>query len=266
MPKNLVLIRHGQSEGNIVMEALKRGDKTLYTKEFKERHDSDYRLSLKGIEQAKITGSYINERFGQGFFDVGFVSSYKRALETASYIDINWQIRSDITERDWGYLGTISPDEREEEFPGWKKQKEENPFYWRPQGGERMADTCNRSRIIIDTLNRQHSKENVIMVCHGEFMWALRILLERINPIEYKVLDQSKDKLDRMHNCKVIHYTREDPSTKVECDKLEWMRSVCPWDTTKSRNTWELIRRSKLYSPKELKEICESTSRLFPDI
>lgn len=37
MPNNLVLIRHGHSEGNLVSDKSKQGDDSFYTPDFRER-------------------------------------------------------------------------------------------------------------------------------------------------------------------------------------------------------------------------------------
>lgn len=66
-PLELVLVRHGQSEGNEAVARSQRGDLSAYTPEFKNKHSSTYRLTDKGIEQAKVAGHWIRENIGDKF-------------------------------------------------------------------------------------------------------------------------------------------------------------------------------------------------------
>lgn len=66
-PLELVLVRHGQSEGNEAVARSQRGDLSAYTPEFKNKHSSTYRLTDKGIEQAKVAGQWIRENIGDKF-------------------------------------------------------------------------------------------------------------------------------------------------------------------------------------------------------
>lgn len=64
MPLNLVLVRHGESEGNVAMHFSKRGDHTLFSQEFMNRHSSTWRLTDTGIAQAELAGFWIRKNIG----------------------------------------------------------------------------------------------------------------------------------------------------------------------------------------------------------
>jgi hypothetical protein len=66
-PLELVLVRHGQSEGNEAVARSQHGDLSAYTPEFKNKHSSTYRLTDKGIQQAKVAGQWIRENIGEKF-------------------------------------------------------------------------------------------------------------------------------------------------------------------------------------------------------
>jgi hypothetical protein len=53
-PLELILVRHGQSEGNEATARSEKGDQTPWTPEFRAKHSSTYRLTDKGILQAKV--------------------------------------------------------------------------------------------------------------------------------------------------------------------------------------------------------------------
>ena len=66
-PLELVLVRHGQSEGNEAVARSQTGDLSAYTPEFKNKHSSTYRLTDKGIQQAKVAGQWIRDNIGDKF-------------------------------------------------------------------------------------------------------------------------------------------------------------------------------------------------------
>jgi broad specificity phosphatase PhoE len=77
MPVDLVLVRHGQSEGNLAQKLSREGDVSHWSKEFRERHNSLYRLTDTGRLQARIAGEYI-KAFISPYFDKYFTSEYVR--------------------------------------------------------------------------------------------------------------------------------------------------------------------------------------------
>jgi broad specificity phosphatase PhoE len=127
-----------------------------------------------------------------------------------------------------------------------------------------MASVCLRVDRILNTLHRECADQRVLVVCHGEVMWAFRVRLERMSQERYSELDRSRDTKVKLHNTQVLHYTRRDPETGTVAPYLNWMRSVCPWDTTLSDNAWYTIERSK-YDSADLLAVVERTPRLWED-
>jgi broad specificity phosphatase PhoE len=64
MPNDFVLVRHGQSEANIVHTADKSGDGHPDILVINERPDWQQRLSPLGIEQAKLAKRWLDENLG----------------------------------------------------------------------------------------------------------------------------------------------------------------------------------------------------------
>ena len=56
MPRDLLLVRHGRSEGNQALEAAKQGDSSLMTEAFLARSAMNYRLVPEGAVQAEQAG------------------------------------------------------------------------------------------------------------------------------------------------------------------------------------------------------------------
>ena len=270
MPDNLIFVRHGESEANVVNHAAKAGDDSLRSDEFKSRHDSDMRLTPKGETQAQITGAWLRDNIDTNF-DRQYVSPHRRTRETAANLGVNavngcWMVEDLVRERDWGEYSNLTDDEREAHFPLTKQNKDLNPWYWMPPGGESLATGVRlRFERHLDTLHREMEKKNVLTVTHGEYMWVARFVLERMDVADW--LKADGDDSQRIQNTMVLQYTRKDPeNSKLRADKLMWARAICPWDTDKSINGgdwWQLERNT--YSDRELMEQVEQLPRLLQE-
>lgn len=101
MPKDLILVRHGHSEGNLAVETAKLGDNSFYTPEFRERPGHQWRLTDDGRDQATKTGEWISAEIAKEF-DRYYVSPYIRTRETAGLLDIKdaeWRISQRLRTR-----------------------------------------------------------------------------------------------------------------------------------------------------------------------
>ncbi len=264
MPEHLVLVRHGQSEANIVQQRFKRDPATVAPEGFFDRHDSQMRLSPTGREQASACGDWLRGN-GLGDFDRYYVSPHTRTAETAATLALGgpWSLDLRWRERDWGEFGVLGGTERAERFALSQKLKDQHKWYWCPPGGESLATGVHgRFRDILDTLHREAAGLRVIAVTHGEMIDVARFVLERLTPDEW--LAQDRDPAYRVHNCQVLHYTRRDPVSGELHPKVRWMRSVCPWDPTCSwqDGAWREIYRRQ-YSDAELMTLVESHRRLL---
>jgi NAD+ kinase len=263
MPLELVLVRHGESEGNLATGRSKGGDHTSYTGDFRGRHSSNWRLTELGREQAEAAGKFITSNL-EGEFDRYYTSDYLRALETAAHLnlpDARWYLEFYLRERDAGTLDAVSNIERETRFAEEQWRRKKNKFFYSAPGGESLADVCLRIDRVLQTLHREQSDKRVIAVCHGHVMWAFRMRLERLSHRHFLELDESDDPHHEIHNCQIIQYTRVSPDTGEVAPHLNWMRSICPWDTTRSSNQWQTIHRP-WYSNADLVQMAEQIPQL----
>ena len=269
MPKNLILERHAESEGNKARCFSKKGDDSLYTPEFRNRHNSLFHLTDRGIEQAKTVAKWMREdewirnNIGSYFFRY-YTSSYIRALETAGYLDLpnaSWFMEPNLRERDWGEMDITSDEERRTVFAESMRRRKLESFLWAPVGGESMAQVGMRTDRVMQTLHRECDGEDVIVVCHGETMTSFRVNIERIPPERFHEINSSRHPFDQINNCQILHYTRVNPETRELAPYLNWMRSVCPWDTKRSSNEWAPIVRPR-YTNKELFAIAAQYPRI----
>ena len=160
----IILVRHGQSEGNV--------DKS----KFENIPDFALNLTEKGVGQAENAGREIREIIGQEFVHV-YLSPYYRTRQTFEHIEksIKPNVRKvfedpRIREQDWGHLR--QPDINEE-----IDQERDNysTFYYRiPDGKFLGADVYDRVSTFLETLFRDFVKpdypQNTLVVTHGMTM------------------------------------------------------------------------------------------------
>lgn len=275
MPVDLVLVRHGQSEGNIAVKAALNGDESFYTDAFVNTPGHQWRLSQKGRDQAACTGAWLREQFIDnprlGPFDRHYVSPFVRTRETAALLDVHWTtparriafaglslpfsctkqthqprwyLNRSLRERNWGWIDTL-PKSRfntSPEFALSRKQQDNDPLYWTPPGGESIADVAeNRVRNFLDTLHREMTGRRVIAVTHGEWMSAFRTIIERLDDDQFADIDA--DSGESIHNCEVFHYTRRNPHVRHGSDisgRVEWVRRARPIEQPDGTFTMEV--------------------------
>jgi broad specificity phosphatase PhoE len=228
MPDNLVLIRHGQSEGNVATDAAKDGDLQYFTDAFTTTPGHQWRLTDLGREQAAAIGEWVTAQFGT--FGRYYVSPYVRTMETAGSLALpgaQWLLNRALRERDWGDIGSMTREVFADRYPDSALQKRIDPLYWKAPGGESIAGVAeDRVRNVLSTLHRECSEADVVAVTHGELMWAFRLVLERWDDGEFVRRDD--DKAEKIHNCMALHYTRLDPQTGERAGRLGWLRKARP--------------------------------------
>ncbi|EGC40153.1 hypothetical protein DICPUDRAFT_146978 [Dictyostelium purpureum] len=266
-PYELVLVRHGQSEGNEAQARSKRGDLSAYTDEFKKKHSSVYRLTDKGVLQAKIAGKWVRENIAE-VFDRYYTSEYVRAMETAALLglkDANWLTEIQLRERDKGKMDNISWTEKNERFSHDLEMRKRDSFFWAPPNGESIAGVCQRVEHTFITLRRECANKRVVIVAHGEIMWAFRVRLERLSQIRFHQLQSSKDPRDQIHNTSILWYTRVHPKTGEIFPYFRFLRSVCPWKPEYSAPAWMEFERP-VYTNQELLESVRTVPRFVNNI
>lgn len=256
LPIDLVLVRHGQSEGNLAKRRSENGDHSAFTEMFKGRHTSSLRLTELGRKQAALAGEWIRQEFfkNSSGFDRHIVSEYLRAMETAGLLglpDARWYCDFYLCERDWGDMDLLSEQERNAKFGEALRLRDVEPFFWRPSNGNRFAELCLFVDRVLHTLHRECSDKRVILVCHGEVMWAIRVRLERMSQRRFKELHLSKDPAHRIHNCQIIHYSRRAQGTGELSKYANWMRMIRPTDNPVWTTGWTQIERPN-YSNEDL--------------
>ena len=186
--KNILLIRHGQSEWNKL---------NLFTG-FK-----NIELSEQGIDEANKAGQ--NFKNLNIKFDIVFTSELKRAQETAKIILKNldqWdhlygegKIITDIklNERDYGDLTGLNKKETADKFGEEQVHKWRRGYSDQPPNGESLEDVVRRVKIYFeDSINpaiQSADNNNILIAAHGNSLRALLIVMNiydssNINSVE----------------------------------------------------------------------------------
>lgn len=267
MPNNLILIRHGESEANIIQDinSGKIDAEKQIALDFPRHYDKTIRLTKRGASQANVVGKWLKDN-NLLSFDGYYVSPFTRTLETAANLSINgsWSIDDRLRERNWGEYNLLGWDQIQEDNPLSFAISKHNHWYWRPRGGETLAgDVRGRVENFLTTLDNKADEKNVIAVSHGGWMQAARFVLENLTPQEW--LSQFKTPEYKLWNCQTLHYTRINPKNGERAPYLKWRRSICPWDESRSWNNGEWVEiNSKQYSDAELKEEVAKYKQLLP--
>lgn len=269
MPIDLLFVRHGQSESNVLVERRTNGQHM--TDEYATVPDNSWRLTEKGARQAEAAGQYIRNNFLDGF-DRYIVSPFVRTRETAARLDLPdaaWEENRMIRERSWGEIDGISIEKFEKSYPLNKQLKEKDPIYWVPPAGESLASVAdNRSSNFLDGLNEK-AGDRVIAVTHGEFIKTVRMILERWSDEKFR--DYEDDESQTLHNCVMVHYSRRNPETQEIADSIQWMRRSYPHENASGdmeivEGKWERVEPPKKLTNAELLELAEAQEHRLTEV
>jgi 2,3-bisphosphoglycerate-dependent phosphoglycerate mutase len=172
--RNLILVRHGQSEWNA---------KNLFT------GWKDPGLTDQGVSEAKNAGKLILEQKIE--FDVMYTSMLSRAQKTGDIIlgilnhkEIPIIKNEALNERHYGSLAGLNKDDAR------KKWGEEQIHIWRrsfdmpPPDGESLKDTADRVLPYFETeiMPKVISGSSILIAAHGNSLRALIMKLDSISP------------------------------------------------------------------------------------
>jgi len=149
----LILIRHGESEGN---------------RERRFTRTPEVALTPEGLEQARAAGGWIAARYAP----VRIVSSpFRRALQTsaalAESLNLAVDVEHDLREMSYGDLAG-------EPYEVGRGIRGTSPYWdWRPPNGETLAEVLARAGAALDRVAAAAPADDVVVVSHGGVMRAL---------------------------------------------------------------------------------------------
>jgi len=193
-PTQIILVRHGQSQGNVAAE--------LASADHLERidvpaRDPDIELSELGERQATAVGHWLSELGEDERPSIVWTSPYRRArqtgeiaLRTASF-ELNFRTDERLRDRDMGITDMLTAAGIEAKYPEETERRAWiGKFYYRPPGGESWADVAQRVRQVMTDI--ANAKDEVVLVtAHDVVNLLFCYVAEGMD--ESSVLDRSKN-------------------------------------------------------------------------
>jgi broad specificity phosphatase PhoE len=204
----LILIRHGESEGNVAAtQASQAGVDVIDV----PARDADVTLSSTGQDQALALGRALASIAEELRPDAVVSSPYARAYQTAEIAveTAGWPVKVRIDERlrdrELGVLDMLTRQGVERRLPEEAERRRWlGKFYYRPPGGESWADVVLRLRSVLGELNDLGSGQRVMLVCHDALILLVRYVLEGMTEAELLDLAASTSVL----NASITRYVR----------------------------------------------------------
>ncbi|MEO5948878.1 MAG: histidine phosphatase family protein [Candidatus Saccharimonas sp.] len=235
-PENIVLIRHGQSETNLLHKNDLAGAPfpEEIRSEILSRPDWQHRLTRTGVRQSLLAGEAIRLLYGDGYyFDARYVSPFIRTRETAGLLfqrqpecnELRWMPNIDLTERSWGLDSQLTYDQRQERYPDHLDLLRRTPWFARYNNGESALDVVARTQHFMQHIEQTSDARNVVAVTHEGPMSALRYLVEGMLPEEWESLTVSGSMAIR--NGTLLQYSRVNPNDARDTrPEFSWRRMV----------------------------------------
>lgn len=221
-PQRIILVRHGESEGNI--------DDHIY----ETVPDHSLRMTERGRQQVIDAGRRLRELIADETLRM-WVSPYVRTQETAELLDLDidredWRIEPRLREQDWANFQ--DPVQIAEEK---RLRNEYGHFWYRFTHGESGSDVYDRVSTFLESLHRSFEdpdmERNVVIVTHGLtmrlfcmrwFRWSVEYFESISNP---------------ENGSFVVLAKQPDQRYKLQQPFEQWDTSVEP--TARERSSWE---------------------------
>lgn len=207
-PAQIVLVRHGESLGNLAdAEARERGAERLDL----TARDADVELSDTGRQQAEAVRKWLANADDAARPTVVLSSPYRRAAETAlcALGDLGVEVIFDerLRERDLGLFDGLTGAGIRAKYPDeTERRKKLGKFYYQPPSGESWADVVLRIRSLLADLRDGFDGERVWMFSHQAVIMSFRYVLEGLSEQQLLEIDGSQS----LGNASMTRYRRGD--------------------------------------------------------
>jgi broad specificity phosphatase PhoE len=220
-PNRIILVRHGESEGNV--------DDTIYERV------PDHRIGLtaKGFEQARQTGAAIREVLDGESVEV-YVSPYVRTRQTLETLGLpvaerDVRVEPRLREQDWANFQDPADIAEQKEL-----RDRYGHFFYRFTQGESGSDVYDRVSTFLESMHRNFetplAPRNVVIVTHGLTMrlFCMRWFHWSVDYFE---------SLDNPENGQPVVLLRQaDFRYRLEQPFTQWDPGVVP--TERERSSW----------------------------
>jgi broad specificity phosphatase PhoE len=207
-PEQLIIVRHGQSAGNVARDAAHEAamDRIELTV-----RDADVPLSGLGQKQAAALGHWFAGQAEGARPQVLLSSPYRRALQTAETFRTSGGAPSDVPicfderlrEKEFGILDGLTTPGVANIFPEQAEfRRLLGKFYHRPPGGESWCDVILRLRSVLDTISLHYAGKRVMIFTHQVVVLCMRYILETLDEPRILEIDRQGD----VANCAITDY------------------------------------------------------------
>ena len=215
-PRELVLVRHGESVGNLAAQDASSKGLSRLSLDFR---DPDTPLSDNGVEQARALGTHVGSWSDERLPDVVLTSPYVRAASTAEHVlgVVGTAPRpvpdERLRERDLGLFDGLTGSGIRELHPEEAERREAmGKFYYRPPGGESWTDVVLRVRSVLRDVRAEHGDRRVWVFTHQAVIMAFRFTLEALTEEDLLSIDAGTP----LPNCSLTLYRGGSAGMELE--------------------------------------------------
>jgi probable phosphoglycerate mutase len=208
-PKQIWIVRHGESAGNVARNAAMAAG--VGRIDIAER-DVDVPLSALGERQSAALGRWFAHMPAHQRPEIVLTSPYRRARRTAELIQNSCGLAADapdfvvderLREKEFGILDRLTTSGIREFHPEQAEfRRILGKFYHRPPAGESWCDVILRLRSALDTISLHYGGRRVLIVAHQVVVLCMRYLLENLTEEQVLAIDTQGD----VANCSVTEY------------------------------------------------------------
>ena len=153
----LIMVRHGESEGNAIRRFTTSGDAKITELGRRQAHEAALRIKLKFQPTLVIASTFARAR--------------ETGLIIAAELRIPIEYEAEFREQSLGDLAG-QPYESVANDPTFDPKRS---WVWRAPGGESHEDVLRRVAPVLDRVARQYPNDEIVIVSHGGVMrsvWA----------------------------------------------------------------------------------------------
>jgi broad specificity phosphatase PhoE len=206
-PQTLILVRHGESLGNVANERAytDRADRLDISV-----NDPSVELSDLGVRQAQALGARLAELPTEERPTVVVESSYVRARQTTDHVigdaglaGVERVTDERLRDREQGILDRLTGRGVRAELPDEADRRDYlGKFWYRPPGGESWADVAMRVRAVLRDMRLDYPDERILWVTHDVPILLARYVIEQMTTDEVAALSR------QVVNCGMTTYHR----------------------------------------------------------
>ena len=208
----LIVVRHGQSEGNVAAETALRDN--LDRIDVPAR-DPDVVLSETGRRQAHAVGEWLSKLPEDERPSIVWTSPYRRARETGEIAlkvadcELDYRVDERLRDRDMGITDQLTAAGIKDKYPEEAQRRAWlGKFYYRPPGGESWADVAGRVRAVLADIAANEKHDIVLVTAHDVVNLLFCYVAEGMD--EESVLERART--NGLKNAAICRLRRDEES------------------------------------------------------